>query len=704
MQALDEQHVFDATGTAMSVRWADPDLQQRKKKVMDDVGADTRGMIFFAKVLRSTTEEEVRRLFSRFGKVHEVNLFRAFQGAPTTKGCGLVTMLVHDEALAAIGALDGKFVWEGMDCPMVVKWMDTALQRRRREQHATTGARTQLPSASIGGLLGGGAQSRSSNEPLPYTPYAAAAAAAAAQSGSSVAASLVNLSASALGHGGADLSGLGGAGQLSAGGLGGLGGLGMGGVGVGMSNSMLGAAGMQGGGGGVLGGGGGASYAGLGGGGVGMSGMGGVGMGMGGLGGVGVGGMGGLGGAGAGLDGLMEAMETPPPGCAPDAMKLFVGNIPKSCTEDQLLPLFQSIGKVVELVIVYDKVTHESKGSAFVWYANRADAERAIIQFNLRHVFPDPSGVQDRPLVVRRAKARSRAVLGPLGFGGIGGMYGLTQPGGFGLSYGAPQPAYQRAGLGGGGAALSIAQLQAGMEGLGLGGGSGAGRGMRLGGGGGNLLQPMTVMGPGGMRTAAGAPVQMQLQGNLMAMGPGGQAAGFYDAYNSGDQLISDLSMMGGGQQGGGGGGASPYMAFGTSPTGSLQQQPLHATPHVGGVGTLGPGDSGQWDSRSLTSMNLPQQQQQQPGSATMASAQAQQQQQQQAQQQAQQQQQLTVSLNSQQLGAVNQHLYSVQTVSGATLQLSPGAGGMFALVINGTPPQVEAARSLVATVVGGQI
>ena len=29
--------------------------------------------------------------------------------------------------------------------------------------------------------------------------------------------------------------------------------------------------------------------------------------------------------------------------------------------------------------------------------------------------------------MVRRAKARSRAVLGPLGFGGIGGMYGLTQ-------------------------------------------------------------------------------------------------------------------------------------------------------------------------------------------------------------------------------------------------------------------------------------
>ncbi len=72
----------------------------------------------------------------------------------------------------------------------------------------------------------------------------------------------------------------------------------------------------------------------------------------------------------------------------------------------------------MELVIVYDKITHESKGSAFVWYATRGEAERAILQFNLRHVFPDPSGAQDRPLVVRRAKARSR--VGPPGAGYMG--------------------------------------------------------------------------------------------------------------------------------------------------------------------------------------------------------------------------------------------------------------------------------------------
>lgn len=56
--------------------------------------------------------------------------------------------------------------------------------------------------------------------------------------------------------------------------------------------------------------------------------------------------------------------DKPPPGCAPDAIKLFVGSIPKSCTESQLLPFFETIGKVVDLVVVRDRVTRESKVGA----------------------------------------------------------------------------------------------------------------------------------------------------------------------------------------------------------------------------------------------------------------------------------------------------------------------------------------------------
>lgn len=43
--------------------------------------------LFFAKVLRSANEDEVRSLFNKFGRVIEVNLFRAFQvrqGCPWT--------------------------------------------------------------------------------------------------------------------------------------------------------------------------------------------------------------------------------------------------------------------------------------------------------------------------------------------------------------------------------------------------------------------------------------------------------------------------------------------------------------------------------------------------------------------------------------------------------------------------------------------
>lgn len=41
--------------------------------------------LFFAKVVRTASEPEVRQLFSRFGRICEVNLFRAFQVAGTCK-------------------------------------------------------------------------------------------------------------------------------------------------------------------------------------------------------------------------------------------------------------------------------------------------------------------------------------------------------------------------------------------------------------------------------------------------------------------------------------------------------------------------------------------------------------------------------------------------------------------------------------------
>lgn len=50
------------------------------------------------------------------------------------------------------------------------------------------------------------------------------------------------------------------------------------------------------------------------------------------------------------------------------------------CSLLSVAQVFESIGPVVELVVVRDKFTHESKGSAFVWYTNKADADQVWLQ------------------------------------------------------------------------------------------------------------------------------------------------------------------------------------------------------------------------------------------------------------------------------------------------------------------------------------
>eukprot|EP00878_Enallax_costatus_P000544 GHUV01000639.1.p1 GENE.GHUV01000639.1~~GHUV01000639.1.p1 ORF type:complete len:701 (+),score=275.00 GHUV01000639.1:70-2172(+) len=85
--------------------------------------------LFFAKVSPTALASEIEVLFSSFGKLVEVNLFRAWAGAKHSKGCGLVIYADRSAAAAAIAQLHGKYVFPGSDCPMVVEWMDLKKQR-----------------------------------------------------------------------------------------------------------------------------------------------------------------------------------------------------------------------------------------------------------------------------------------------------------------------------------------------------------------------------------------------------------------------------------------------------------------------------------------------------------------------------------------------------------------------------------------------
>ncbi|MBM3240998.1 RNA-binding protein [Candidatus Poribacteria bacterium] len=59
------------------------------------------------------------------------------------------------------------------------------------------------------------------------------------------------------------------------------------------------------------------------------------------------------------------------------AAKLYVGNLEKTVTEEELEALFGEQGDILSVAIIKDRISGESRGFGFVEFANRDDAEKA---------------------------------------------------------------------------------------------------------------------------------------------------------------------------------------------------------------------------------------------------------------------------------------------------------------------------------------
>ena len=79
-------------------------------------------------------------------------------------------------------------------------------------------------------------------------------------------------------------------------------------------------------------------------------------------------------------------------------MKLFVGNLPNSMTEDELTSQFTEYGDIDSLKIIYDRETGRSRGFGFVEMSN-ADAQKAIDGLN-------NTEIQGRNISVNEARER----------------------------------------------------------------------------------------------------------------------------------------------------------------------------------------------------------------------------------------------------------------------------------------------------------
>jgi RNA recognition motif-containing protein len=85
--------------------------------------------VFFARVPPNVPYEELHGVFSKYGTVTNLNLYRRWATAKTSKGCGLVEYTTQEEAQAAMDALNGNYRFDsypGSEAPMVVEWMDAS--------------------------------------------------------------------------------------------------------------------------------------------------------------------------------------------------------------------------------------------------------------------------------------------------------------------------------------------------------------------------------------------------------------------------------------------------------------------------------------------------------------------------------------------------------------------------------------------------
>ncbi|KAK1315900.1 Flowering time control protein FCA [Acorus calamus] len=92
-------------------------------------------------------------------------------------------------------------------------------------------------------------------------------------------------------------------------------------------------------------------------------------------------------------------------GSSPDKMngrsfaKLFIGSVPKTATEEDVRPMFEEHGNVIEVALIRDKRTGQQQGCCFVKYATSEEADMAIRYLHNQRMLPGGLG----PIQVRYA-------------------------------------------------------------------------------------------------------------------------------------------------------------------------------------------------------------------------------------------------------------------------------------------------------------
>ncbi len=98
-------------------------------------------------------------------------------------------------------------------------------------------------------------------------------------------------------------------------------------------------------------------------------------------------------------------------------MNIYVGNISRTVTEQDLKEAFEAFGAVQSAAIIKDKFSGESRGFGFVEMPNKEEADKAISGLNGKDL-------KGRTLTVNEARPRTDRPRTGGGGGGRGGFGG----------------------------------------------------------------------------------------------------------------------------------------------------------------------------------------------------------------------------------------------------------------------------------------
>lgn len=98
-------------------------------------------------------------------------------------------------------------------------------------------------------------------------------------------------------------------------------------------------------------------------------------------------------------------------------MNMYVGNLSREVTEDELRQAFEAHGQVTSVNVIKDRYSGESRGFGFVEMATKSEAQAAITGLN-------GTSLGERTLSVSEARPRTEGGGGRRPFGGGGGGYG----------------------------------------------------------------------------------------------------------------------------------------------------------------------------------------------------------------------------------------------------------------------------------------